>query len=566
MRNLTFFSKRFYLLVLIVLNSALLSLAADFMVDSICYNVIGDNQVEVIRRDVKYSGEVIIPETVVNDGITYRVTRIGNSAFQSCTGLTLVGIPEGVTEIGKWAFSYCSNLENVDMPNSLISIGDGAFMSCRSFTSIYIPRNLQQIGCDTFTYLHNVANYTCSSLNTHFKAVGGVLYSKDMTMLVAYPPADPSTSFDIPGTVTSIHDYCFCSCSNLVTVNIPESVTRMGMNIFRECTGIVEVDIPDGVTSMGINVFGNCSSLKRVHLPASLDTLPSSTFSSCSQLTEVTVPRNVSFIDEQCFLYASNLKTVIIEDGSRLTALGTYAFRDCPKLESVNFPNTLTSVGTGCFTNCYALKTCHLGDNITEIGSAIFWECRELTESEVIGSVPEMKNIYVRCPKLKRVILGDRNGTPGLTTIKNCGIVDCSSIEYLELGASIDTLETHALVDLDSLKVLVCWATVPPRCNDYWHSFEPYPHNVKAPVYVPKASLEAYRNAREWKDFPTIAAIEDVGDINGDGNINIGDVTALISMVLSGNFYRAPYADVNLDGKITVADVTALISKVLAGN
>ena len=371
MEKTTNFFKRLCLLAFIILHSTLFATAADLMVDSICYNIIGDNQVEVTSRDVKYSGEVIIPETVDNDGITYRVTRIGNNAFSSCTELTLIGIPEGVTEIGRWAFSSCTKLENIDLPNSLVSIGDAAFMSCRSFTSFHIPRNLAQIGYNTFTYLYNVAYYTCSSLNTHFKAVNGVLYSKDMTMLVAYPPADLSTSFDIPGTVTSIHDYCFCSCSKLVSVNIPESVTWMGMNIFRDCSGIVEIDIPDGVTHMGMTVFGNCTSLTRVHLPASLDTIMSSTFSTCTSLTEVTVPRNVSCIDDQGFINARNLKTVIIEDGSRLTSLGEYAFRDCISLESVNLPNTLTKVGLGCFTDCRALKTCHLGDNITEIGTSV---------------------------------------------------------------------------------------------------------------------------------------------------------------------------------------------------
>lgn len=564
MKIITFLSKKLIVLAILIMACVFTVSAADFMVDSICYNIIGDNQVEVTKRDGYYSGEVIIPETVVNDGITYHVTRIGNYAFQSCSGLTLVGIPEGVTEIGNWAFSFCGNLENVDMPNSLVSLGDAAFMSCNSFTSIHIPRNLAQIGYNTFSFLNNIANYTCSSLNTHFKAVGGVLYSKDMTTLVVYPPAAPATSFDIPGTVMTIHDYCFCNSTNLTAVNFPESVTYIGMNIFRNCSGIEEVDLPDGVTHMGMTVFGSCTSLKRVHLPASLDSLMSSTFSSCTQLTEVTIPRNVSFIDELCFLGDSNLKNVIFEDGSRLTWLGEYVFRGCSSLETVNLPNTLTSVGLGCFSDCRSLKTCHLGDNLSEIGSAIFWECNELTESEVIGSVPNMKNIYVRCPKLKRVVLGDKNGTPGITTIENCGISMCKNLEYLELGASIDTLETHALVELDSLKVLVCWAIVPPRCNDQWHSFDPDPQYFKATVYVPKASLEAYRTAREWRDFPVIAAIEDVGDVNGDGKINISDVTELINMLLSGNYDREIYADVNLDGKITITDVTALINRLLS--
>ena len=101
MKHSTKLSKTLCLLVCLFMGSAFTAAAADFMVDSICYNIIGDNQVEVTSRDVKYTGEVIIPATVVNDGITYQVTRIGNNAFSGCSSMTLVGIPEGVTEIGK---------------------------------------------------------------------------------------------------------------------------------------------------------------------------------------------------------------------------------------------------------------------------------------------------------------------------------------------------------------------------------------------------------------------------------------------------------------------------------
>ena len=88
---------------------------------------------------------------------------------------------------------------------------------------------------------------------------------------------------------------------------------------------------------------------------------------------------------------------------------------------------------------------------------------------------------------------------------------------------------------------------------------------MTAPLYVPKASLEAYRTANEWKNFKTIVAIEDVGDVDGDGTVAIGDVTALIDLMLEGEIDRAAYCDINLDGNVTIADVTALIDQLLNG-
>ena len=554
-------------LLAMMLTGVLTASAADFMVDSICYNIIGDNQVEVMSRDsIKYAGEVTIPATVVNDGTTYHVTRIGDYAFQGCKELTLIDIAEGVTSIGKFAFNGCTNLENVDLPNSMISLEMFAFYGCYGFTSFHVPRNLADIAYNALMSCKNIAYYTCSSLNTHYKAVNGILYSKDLTMLVAYPPADPATSFDIPTHVTALHDYCLSANHNLVSVNIPETVTWMGMNIFRDCTGIVEIDIPDCVTHMGVTVFGGCTSLTRVHLPASLDTIKNSTFSGCTQLTEVTVPRNVSCIDEQGFINARGLKTVIFEEGSRLTSIGKNAFCDCYALETFDMPSTVTSIGTGCFSDCFALKSIHMSHNLTEIGSSVFSRCNALTECEIIGDVPTMWNLFLNCAKLKKVRLGDKNGTPGTTLIQNATISSCKQLEYLELGANIDSLENNALCSLDSLKVLICWATTPPRCNANWSSFSPWPTSLKKTVlYVPKASLEAYRTANDWKNFKTIAAIEDVGDINDDCSISIADVTALIQHLLYGGSsnIETPLLDVNFDGKINITDVTALINILL---
>lgn len=556
------------LLVAVMLVAAVLpAIAADFEVDEIAYNVIGENQVEVTKRaSGQYAGEVIIPATVNHEGTTYQVTRIGTSAFSNNSGLTLVEIPEGVTEIGNSSFCYCRNLQNIDLPNSLISVGKNAFSGCSSFTSFHIPRNLASVEYDTFCYLTGLAYYTCSTLNKYFKVVDGVLYSKDMTTIVAYPPAAPATTFDVPNTVTRVHEYCFSSSNNLVTVNFPESLTWIGMNIFRECKGLVEVDIPDGVTYMGITVFGNCSNLERVHLPASLDSIMDSSFSGCDKLTEITIPRNVSFIDEQGFINARNLKTITVEEGSRLKKIGPYAFRDCLSLESFDMQDSVTSIGNGCFYDCRSLKSVRVSRNLQEIGESVFWNCASLLEGEIPGNVPKIRGVFFNCPAMKKVTFGSKDGMPGSTILGYASVALCQQIEYLELGANIDSLETYALNGLNNLKWVICWATVPPRTDGNNRSFDPAPQSLNAPLYVPKASLEAYRTTGDWKKFRTIAPIEDLGDIDGDGAAKISDVTNLISLLLNSDdvdHMDMPLADVNLDGVINIADVTTLINRLL---
>ena len=165
-------SKLFCVVAIMFIAVMFSASAADFEVDGICYNVMNENEVEVTSPDsVKYAGEVFIPATVVHNGTTYQVTRIGNKAFYSCKELTLVDIPEGITSIGDNAFAYSSKLENVELPNSLVSIERYGFYGCTSFTTFHVPRNLAQFGDRALIGCSRIRFFSCSSLSQHFKAV-----------------------------------------------------------------------------------------------------------------------------------------------------------------------------------------------------------------------------------------------------------------------------------------------------------------------------------------------------------------------------------------------------------
>ena len=92
--------------------------AKNFVVDGIKYLTISSNTVEVIYNN--YSGDIVIPESIENNGTTYSVVSIGNSAFYGCSSLTSVNISDGVTTIGNSAFYGCSSLTSINIPNSVI--------------------------------------------------------------------------------------------------------------------------------------------------------------------------------------------------------------------------------------------------------------------------------------------------------------------------------------------------------------------------------------------------------------------------------------------------------------
>ncbi len=561
MKHSTTLSKALCLVFCLFMGSVFTAAAADFMVDSICYNIIGDNEVEVTSRSEKYSGEVIIPSSVVNDGITYQVTRIGENAFSGCKDLTLIDIPEGVTSIGPNGFYGCTGLEAVEFPNSLVSIENLAFYNCTSLTMVNITRNIADINPSTFNDCTGLTTISCSSFNQHFKASGGVLYTKDMTKLLLYPKNASATSFTIPDGVTALESYAFQNCDNLTGITIPETVTWLGRDVFWRCDGLVSINLPDGITYMGKCTFDECVNLVQVHLPASLDSIFDYTFYSC-KLQEITIPRNLKYIGQNVFAEARELQHVYFEEGSSLLTIDESAFFNCFALESFDMPNSVTSLKANAFYKCHSLKSIHLSDNLTDLGKTIFWYCTSLTELKVPNGVPLIRNsIVMQCDALRTLRIGDRYGIPGTTTFESSSI-SADSIVRLELGANVAVLENYAMYLNPNLKVFICWAPVPPTC--YNNSFGVYP---SATLYVPKASLDAYRTAAKWKNFTNIVPIDDLGDVNSDGTVNMDDLTRLIHVLVGSDVsFNRPLADTNLDGAIGMDDLSTLINILVYGN
>ena len=88
------------------------------------------------------------------------MTSIGNSAFEGCSGLTSITIPNSVTSIGEVAFEYCSGLTSVTIPSSVTSIGDYAFSGCSNLTSVTIENKTPiAISSYTFTNRKNATLY-----------------------------------------------------------------------------------------------------------------------------------------------------------------------------------------------------------------------------------------------------------------------------------------------------------------------------------------------------------------------------------------------------------------------
>ena len=197
------------------------------------------------NQNHKYSGTVVIPESVNYSGNNYRVTSIGNHAFYWCTGLTNISIPNSVTSIGGAAFCVCTGLTSVTIPNSVSSVGGLAFNDCTGLTSITIPNSVISIGSGAFKNTRWYENQK-----------DGLLYL--CNWLLGYKGNKPTGNIQINNNTKGIADSAFKECTGLTNITIPNSVTNIGECAFQGCMRLTNITIPNSVTSIGNEAFSGC--------------------------------------------------------------------------------------------------------------------------------------------------------------------------------------------------------------------------------------------------------------------------------------------------------------------
>lgn len=244
--------------------------AHDFYVDGIYYYITEELTAAVTCKDNepssysdRYSGNVVIPDSVTFGGKTYRVTVISDGAFQDCESVTSVSIPGTVTELLSAAFHGCTGLTSVVIPDGVTYIGRGAFRDCTGLTSLAIS--------STVTSIRSSAFYGCALEWIVVDADNPVYDSRDNCNAIIETASNTlivgCKNTVIPNSVTTI-DGAFSFCTGLTSVTIPDNVTEIGGYAFQGCTALTSVIIPGSVTAIGYNAFDGCTALKDVYCSA----------------------------------------------------------------------------------------------------------------------------------------------------------------------------------------------------------------------------------------------------------------------------------------------------------
>ena len=301
------------------------------------------------RCNIRSERQIVIPEGV---------TEIASKAFailelEDNDSLEEVVIPKSVTKFGESVFSGRTYLNSITIPEGIKELPSHFLERCMSISAIYLPKTVEQVSPLAFP---RYDSYLASNLklvsifekilvapdNKAYCSVDGILYSKDMSTLIAVPTAYKGTIITLPETVTTIGAFAFSHNQLVKQVILPQSLKKIESYAFESCLKLETINL-ENVEFIGTYAFFGCERLKEVTI--SCDTIETSTFEECGMLEKIFI-RNVKTIKEDAFKHCYALKSIDFPDS--LETIEDNAFRKTG-LQVAILPKTIKSFGYGVF-------------------------------------------------------------------------------------------------------------------------------------------------------------------------------------------------------------------------
>lgn len=286
----------------------------------------------------------------------------GSNAIIEISSKTLVAgckstkIPGDVQIIGAYAFGGCSDLKSIELPDNLREIYVGAFNDCSNLTAIHIPVNVDTMDPGVFMGCSNLNSITVDSANSSYESPenANAIINKATMELV-----EGCNNTVIPEGVKSIGDYAFLGRTNLKNITIPANVTSIGERVFEYCDSLEKIKVDaDNAT---FDSRDNCNAIiesatntliagcGKTVIPEGIETIGDSAFERVKTLTHVTIPKSV-------------------------TEIRGYAFERCENLSTVNLQKGIQTIGYGAFTECVGLT------NLIFCGTKADWQAVTINE------------------------------------------------------------------------------------------------------------------------------------------------------------------------------------------
>ena len=364
-------------------------------------------------------------------------------------------------------------------------------------------------------------------------------------------------SIVIPDSVTRIYGGAFGACQNLISVHLGSGITNLGEYLFSRCSKLEDVNIPEQTTTIPRCCFNGCSSLTSITIPDSVTSIGKDAFIECSSLTSVNLGKNIESIDGGAFENCSSLEKIVLPN--KLTTIGDWAFNKCNKLKTITIPESVTMVGEAVFATCPQLEYIYgkfasadnrclvvdgrlihmsscvkgsytLPDNVTMITkmsisylqnvisltipeSVVDCEVRPIVGSEnIIAFYGKFATADNRALVKDGVLLAvafygltEYVVPEGVTMVREYTFRSMSSssdaastqLTKIILPSTLKTIKYSAFAACRLLKEVYCKAITPPTLgSDVFDEINEIPT-----IYVPTASVDAYKVADGWKDY-----------------------------------------------------------------
>ena len=477
------------------------------------------------------------------------VTTIEQSAFRGCSSLTSVTIGNSVTTIGYNAFENTNKTKIIWLTNTppagyrnvegrIHYVANDLYTGLSNkkvypyLSSIfevdgikYVPVSPSERTCDAIDCTYTGEPYELK-INKKVNYKGVDMTVREFNPYTAYNCTKIKKAYiDIDGSIGhEAFNYCanlstvniakvndigneaFNRCANLSTVNIAK-VNDIGNRAFSECTNLVSVVVKDG-NNIGESAFSNCSSLKTLSLDNKIKSLGRYAFRGCSNLKQFVIPDSVTILNYDLLRDCSSLKSIRIHKSIKeidkafygCTNLSTLIIEDrntTLKLRSNNTAIT-RSISSPLFGDC-KLDSVYIGGKIVYETSSVygyspFYRNTSLRTVKISDAETTIyDNEFYGCTNLQNVSIGDN-----VKSIGKWAFSGCSSLKNFTFGSGLQSIGQEAFSDCFNITQISSEAVVPPTCGinalddiNKW--------NCK--LFVPKANINAYKQAPQWKEF-----------------------------------------------------------------